>query len=76
MPKCPVCGEELIEVGYPKDFFQEYKCPNGCDFEPPLSWKIQDALGIAICFLFAIALIILAVLTYVPRSVFEYIRRV
>ena len=43
MPKCPVCGAELIEVGFPKDFYQEYRCPNGCEFKPPLSWKIYNA---------------------------------
>ncbi|HDH45020.1 MAG TPA: hypothetical protein ENG66_06500 [Thermococcus sp.] len=59
MPKCPVCGEELLEVGYPKDFLQEYRCPNGCRFEAPLSWKIQNAFGVFIIILAIIALAII-----------------
>jgi len=26
--KCPRCGSEILEVGYPKDFVQYYKCAN------------------------------------------------
>jgi len=29
--RCATCGAELIEVGYPVDFYQEYRCPNGCE---------------------------------------------
>ena len=25
--KCPRCGSRLVERGYPKDFYQAYKCP-------------------------------------------------
>jgi len=70
MPKCPVCGEELMEVGYPDELgFQKYKCPNGCKFETPLSWKIWNAVGVAIFLaLLLIGLVISAIVTVARRA--------
>jgi hypothetical protein len=48
--RCPVCGSELREIGYPKDFFQYYACPNYCEFETPLSWKVENAIDIIVGF--------------------------
>jgi len=46
MPKCPICKSELIPVGYPDELgFQKYRCPNGCKFSTPLSWKIHNAVA-------------------------------
>jgi len=59
MPKCPVCGTELKPVGYPVDGWQYYECPNGCNFEKPLSWKIQDAVAVV---LFLLLFIVTAVI--------------
>mgnify|MGYP000162150678 FL=1 len=45
MPKCPICGLELMEVGYPDEIgYQQYRCPNDCKFTAPLSWKIWNAV--------------------------------
>jgi len=31
--KCPYCGSKLKPVGFPKDFYQHYVCPNrNCKF--------------------------------------------
>lgn len=56
MPKCPICGAELMEVGYPDELgYQRYRCPNGCRFSTPLSWKVRNALTVvAIVLTFAI----------------------
>lgn len=56
---CPVCGNKLVEMGYPDELgFQSYRCPNDCQFEPPFSWKLWNAIGFVILFLFMIICII------------------
>ncbi len=42
--KCATCGAELIEVGYPTDFSQHYRCPNGCEDILPWWTKIVDTI--------------------------------
>jgi len=70
MPKCPVCGAELIEVGYPTDFYQEYKCPNGCKFKQPVSWKIYNAFAtVLIIILFSFLTLIFS-----PVILYNYIK--
>ena len=60
--RCPVCGKELIEVGYPKEFYREYRCPNGCKFDLPLSWRVRNAIGVAVTLiLFTLVSLILAI---------------
>jgi len=71
MPRCPVCGENLVEVGYPKDFFQEYRCPNGCSFETPLSWKIKDRFTIV----FAIVVLLIIVVFVRIATTLAKVRR-
>ena len=65
MPRCPVCGEELIEVGHPDECgFQAYRCPNDCKFKPPLSWRVWNAVGLAIY-------VTLMVITLIPMLLAE-----
>jgi len=70
MPKCPVCGAELIEVGYPVDFFQEYRCPNGCKFKPPISWKVYNTFATVL----TILLFGILTLTFSPVIIYNYIK--
>ena len=63
MPKCPVCGAELKPVGYPVDGWQYYECPNGCEFEKPLSWKIADGIAVVI-FLILMTIVIILTLPF------------
>jgi len=59
--KCKTCGAELLEVGYPKDFYQKYRCPNGCEEIFSLRVKIQDFLsGVALVIVYLVALLFLA----------------
>ncbi len=47
MLRCPKCGSELLAEGYPDELgFQRYRCPNGCEFGTPLSWRIKNAIGV------------------------------
>lgn len=33
---CPDCGAKLFEIGYPREFYQYYKCSsNKCSFGKP-----------------------------------------
>ncbi len=58
--RCPVCGSELVEVGYPDELgFQHYRCPNDCEFEPPLSWKMWNAFGYSVLILISVVFLVL-----------------
>lgn len=68
--KCPNCGAELIEVGYPDEIgFQSYRCPNDCKFKPPLSWKIWNAFGYCVWIAATISLLII----FAPFIIADYI---
>ena len=57
---CPVCRSKLLEVGYPDEFgFQEYRCPNDCEFSPPVSWRIWNAFGYALILLLTVVSLVL-----------------
>ncbi len=73
MPKCPKCGEELIEVGYPDEFgFQEYKCPNGCEIETLLHRKVMNNIYVA---LLLISLSILLIFAFLGRALSKILRK-
>jgi len=77
MPTCPVCKSELVEVGFPDEIgFQHYKCPNECEFDTPLLWRIQNYILIA-GWLVTIAIGLLVVLPlWCLVSIFEKIKKV
>jgi len=63
MPKCPICKTDLLEEGYPDELgFQRYRCPNGCKFDTPLSWKVQNAVALTITFVAYLFFLFLALL--------------
>ena len=38
---CPDCGSNLKEIGYPREFWQYYKCSNDkCNFGKPTIEKL------------------------------------
>ena len=77
MPKCPKCGAELLEVGYPDELgFQRYRCPNNCKFETPLSWKIHNAVAIFILFIAYLFMIPIAVFVRFIIAVVDFARSV
>ena len=69
--KCPRCGAELKSVGYSKDGFQHYECPNGC--EPTLTWRIKNGLNVTLYIIalvmFAIYIAVVAFPVYIYRKV-------
>lgn len=69
-PKCPKCGSELLPVGYPDETgAQRYKCPNGCNFKPPLSWKIKNAVATVVILLVYLLFTLVAGVVWVARKI-------
>jgi len=67
--KCPECGAELLEVGYPDEFgFQKYRCLNDCKFKPPISWKVLNALGYCVW----ITAIVIFLIIFAPFIIADY----
>jgi len=58
--KCKTCGAELEPVGRLKEFWQFYRCPNGCSDIFTTTTKIKDVLTeLVIAFLLVLLLILL-----------------
>ncbi|MHA1268117.1 MAG: hypothetical protein ACTSRS_23080 [Candidatus Helarchaeota archaeon] len=64
--RCATCGAELIEVGFPKEGFQEYRCPNGCEEIFSLRVKVANAIlcAIFVVVLLATTILVLPIWTY------------
>jgi len=69
MPKCPICGSNLLEVGWPDELgFRRYRCPNGCEFETPLSWKVSNAVkSIVVVLVLLLGLVMAIAISVVGR---------
>ena len=58
--RCKTCGAELLEVGHPRDFYQKYRCPNGCKEIFGLGVKVRSFLsGIAVAAVYITVLLFL-----------------
>jgi len=71
--KCATCGAELIKVGYPKDFYQEYRCPNGCERIFSRKTKIVDAV-MTVVFVIAAGVVVLVLAP--ALKILDFLRRV
>jgi len=73
--RCPDCGAELLEVGYPDELgFQKYRCPNGCKFVPPISWKVWNAFGYAIWIVATFSALIILSPFLIARFLFDKLK--
>ena len=65
--KCPICGSELLEVGYPDELgYQRYCCPNDCEFWKTKQWILRarayELLGVLVFALFFVLALPLALI--------------
>jgi len=73
--RCATCGAELIEVGFPKEGFQEYRCPNGCEEIFSLRVKVANAILCAIFVVVLLATTILVLPIWVTSIITEKFRQ-
>jgi len=80
--RCASCGAELMEVGYPIDGFQYYKCPNRCKNIFGLGTKVTDKLKAGVLlivlflvFIFTIPALIAKIIGEKYKSIQYYLRR-
>jgi hypothetical protein len=71
--KCKTCGAELQEVGYPKDFWQYYKCPNGCEEIFTTRDMIIDKIGCAIAIVVLFCAVILSLPLYLWSKIAKWL---
>jgi hypothetical protein len=72
--KCATCGAELLEVGFPHDFWQCYKCPNGCERIFSRKDMIIDKIGCMIAVVVLLGAVVLAFPLYLWNKVMEWLR--
>jgi len=74
--KCKTCGAELEPVGRPKEFWQFYRCPNGCSDIFTTTTKIENVLTELVIALLLVLLLILLIPVRAIILLSEKIRKI